>query len=63
MAGKSFTLKLSAEQQKQIYDALGKSISELNISVSSTGGLGEKDLDNVTGGAIDAYLYFPETKG
>ena len=58
MAGKTLTLKLTGDQQKQIRDTLGKSISELNITLSSTGGLTENDLDKVTGGAIDAFLYF-----
>ena len=49
MAGK-LTIKLTDEQQKQIKDATGRSITELNIDSAATGALGEKDLDQVAGG-------------
>jgi cell division protein ZapA (FtsZ GTPase activity inhibitor) len=51
MAGKKLTIALTAEQRKQIKDATGKSIKELNVDLASTGGLSDKDLEAVTGGA------------
>lgn len=50
MAGKKLTINLTPEQQKQIKDATGKSIKELNIDISSTGDLTEKDLERLSGG-------------
>jgi len=50
MANKNLTVKLTNEQQKQISDATGKHISELNIDLAATGHLTEKDLDQVAGG-------------
>jgi hypothetical protein len=50
MAGKKLTINLTAEQQKQIKDATGKNIKELNIDISSTGNLSEKDLEGLSGG-------------
>lgn len=50
MAGKKLTINLTAEQQKQIKDATGKSIKELNIDVSTTGDLSAKDLEGMSGG-------------
>jgi hypothetical protein len=52
MAGNKLTIKLTNDQQTQIRDATGKSVAELNIDLSSTGNVSEKDLDNVAGGAI-----------
>lgn len=51
MAGQKLTIKLTDDQQKQIRDATGKSIKELNIDLSSAGSISEKDLSNVAGGA------------
>ncbi|MGA2987763.1 MAG: hypothetical protein ABSG32_28575 [Terriglobia bacterium] len=50
MAGNKLTIKLTDEQQNQIKNATGKTITELNIDVAATGRLTEKDLDNVAGG-------------
>ena len=50
MANRNLTVKLTNEQQKQISDATGKHISELNIDLASKGHLSEKDLDQVAGG-------------
>jgi hypothetical protein len=50
MAGNKLTIKLTVEQQKQIMDATGVSITKLNIDVTSTGDLSERDLDKVAGG-------------
>jgi hypothetical protein len=52
MAGNVLTIKLTDDQQKQIRDATGKSITELNIDLASTGHLSEKDLEQVAGGAL-----------
>jgi hypothetical protein len=57
MAGSKLTIKLTSDQQKQIKDATGKSITELNINLASTGGLSSEDLDKVAGGAnVDYFL-------
>ena len=50
MAGNNLTIKLTDDQQKQIKNATGKSITELNIDLASTGQLSEKDLGDVSGG-------------
>lgn len=50
MAGNILTITLTDEQQQQIRAATGKSISELNIDLSSTGELSEKELGHVAGG-------------
>jgi len=51
MAGNKLTIKLTDDQQKQIKDATGRAITELNIDLSATVNLSEKDLENVTGGS------------
>jgi hypothetical protein len=48
------TIKLTVEQQKQIMDATGASITELNLAIASTGRLSERELDKVAGGASEA---------
>jgi len=50
MAGNKLTIKLTDDQQNQIKSATGRSITELNIDLASTGQLTEKDLENVAGG-------------
>lgn len=50
MAGNNLTIKLTDDQQNQIKSATGKSVTELNIDLSSN--LADKDLDNVAGGCI-----------
>jgi hypothetical protein len=50
MAGKKLTIHLTADQQKQIKDATGSSIKELNIDLTSAGQLAEEDLSHVAGG-------------
>ena len=47
---KNFTLKLTADQQKQIKAATGKSVPELTVDLSSSGRLSDVDLDQVVGG-------------
>ena len=53
MAGNKLTIKLTDDQQKQIKAATGKSITELNIDLASTGHLTEKELGQVAGGVLD----------
>ena len=50
MAGHKLTIKLTDDQQKQIRDATGKTITELGIELAPAGHLTEKDLDQVAGG-------------
>ena len=50
MAGNKLTIQLTTDQQAQIRDATGKSVTELNIDLASTGHLTEKDLQQVSGG-------------
>jgi len=54
MAGNKLTIKLTDDQQRQIKAASGKSISELNIDLASTGRLSEKELADVSGGIFKA---------
>ncbi len=50
MAGNKLTITLTDEQQKQIRDATGKTIKELNIDPGSTSQLTQKDLEQLDGG-------------
>jgi hypothetical protein len=50
-AGLELPIKLTDNQQKQIKAATGKSITELNIDLASTGHLTEKNLEQLAGGA------------
>jgi hypothetical protein len=59
MTGNKLTIKLTGEQQKQILDATGKAIAELNIDLGATGGLSEGELDQVAGG-VSSGKHFPE---
>lgn len=52
MAAKKLTITLTEDQQKQIKDATGRSIKELNIDGAATGELSEKDLDDLSGGRV-----------
>jgi hypothetical protein len=47
MSGKKLTIALTADQQKQIRDATGKIVSEINLD----GSLSDLQLDKVAGGA------------
>jgi len=53
MAGSRLTIKLTDDQQKQIRDATGKSLAELNIDLASSGHLTDQDLERVAGGRMD----------
>jgi len=50
MPGNVPRIQLTDEQQKQIKDATGKSIKELNIDLAAMGSLTEKELKDVAGG-------------
>ena len=52
MAGNRLTIQLTDEQQTQIRNATGRSITELNLDVDAMGRLTEKDLDQVSGGIV-----------
>ena len=56
-AGTILTIKLNDQQQAQIRNATGKSVTEINLRVAS-GEIRENDLDQVAGGAFNAYLTF-----
>jgi hypothetical protein len=58
MAGNILTIALTDEQQKQIREATGKTITELSIDVASGGKLTEAELGGIAGGA--AYYKFSE---
>jgi hypothetical protein len=49
------TIKLTNEQQKQIKDATGKNLTELNIDLAAASGLTEKELGQVSGGAAGGF--------
>ena len=56
MAGNKLTIKLTDDQQKQIKSATGRSITELNIDLASTGALSEKELADVAAGAVRVFI-------
>lgn len=51
---KNVTIKLTGEQQKQIKDATGKDLTELNIDLPATDAISEKGLEEVSGGVVRA---------
>jgi len=57
MANKRITLKLTNDQKRQIREATGKDISEVNIALSSPDQLSEKDLERVAAGATKKKSY------
>lgn len=56
---KSVTIKLTSEQQKQIKDATGKSLKELDLDLPATGDLTEKELSQISGGVLKIVLTKP----
>jgi hypothetical protein len=52
MAGNMLKIKLTDDQQKQIKETTGRSITELNIDLDQTGHLSEKELGDVAGGIL-----------
>lgn len=53
MAGNKITIRLTDDQQKQIREATGKSLTELNIDLASAGHLSDTELEGVAGGGWD----------
>ena len=53
----NLNLKLTADQQKQIKEATGKTVAELSIDIASAGQLSEADLDRVAGGKAKKKSY------
>jgi hypothetical protein len=50
MAGNKLTINLTGDQQKQIQDATGKSITDLYIDLAALGELSDAQLDQAAGG-------------
>jgi len=50
MSSGKVTLKLTEDQQNQIYAATGQRIKELHVDIASTGALSDQDLAQVSGG-------------
>jgi len=50
MAGHKLTIKLTDDQQKQIKNATGKSITELNIDTAAMSALTDEQLAQLSGG-------------
>ena len=46
------TIHLTEEQQKQLKNATGKDMAELNLSFESQGQLTDSELSGVTGGGV-----------
>ena len=55
MAGEILTIKLDDEQQAQIRTATGRSITELNLSLTALAELNDEDLEKVAGGVYNVY--------
>ena len=51
MEGNRLTIQLTDDQQRQIKNVTGKSLTELNIDLASTGQLSRQDLEKVAGGS------------
>ena len=58
LAPNILTITLTADQQKQIKDATGRSVSELRVNLTAKGSLSDTELDEVAGGAVDAFIWF-----
>ena len=52
MAGNKLTIQLTDDQQNQINNATGRSITELNIDLAATGHLTDQELEQAAGGAV-----------
>jgi hypothetical protein len=49
---KRTTIQFTPEQQKQIKDAIGKSITELTIEAVADGSLSNQELEKIAGGGL-----------
>jgi len=56
MAGNKLTIKLTDDQQKQIKNATGKSITELNIDTAAMPALTDEQLGQASGGLSDIVI-------
>ena len=50
MTKDKLTIQLTDDQQKQIQEATGNKVTELNISLTGVDQLSQSDLDSVSGG-------------
>jgi hypothetical protein len=50
MAGSIITIKLNDDQQKQIREATGKTVTELTLGPAATGQLSDQALEGTVGG-------------
>jgi len=50
MTKDKLTIQLTDDQQKQIQEATGNKVTELNISLTGMDQLSQSDLDSVSGG-------------
>jgi len=50
MAANNIIIRLTDNQQKQIRDATGKTVTELTLGPVATGPLSDQELDGVAGG-------------
>ncbi|MFZ0961653.1 MAG: hypothetical protein WAO35_12170 [Terriglobia bacterium] len=57
MANKTLKLMLTNEQKRQMREATGKDVSEVNVDLASSGQLSEKDLEQVAAGATKKKSY------
>jgi hypothetical protein len=55
MKSHTVTINLTHEQQKQLKEATGKSITELNIDLDAKSNLTVKELEQISGGAKYSY--------
>jgi hypothetical protein len=60
---RKMTIQLTSEQRAQVKAGLGKEVGELDLSFAGAGRLSEAELDQVHGGAFDAYLQLAGIKG
>jgi hypothetical protein len=57
MAANILTITLTPDQQKEIKDATGRSVSELRVDLTTKGSLSEMELDKVAGGAMTVHAF------
>ena len=57
MGNNNLIIQLTDDQQKQIREATGKTVTELKLELSGKVPLSEAELSKVTGGAMMAYVY------
>ena len=50
MAGSNVTIKLNDDQQKQIREATGQTVTELSLEPVAAGPLSDQQLDGAVGG-------------